>query len=81
MSAVYGARWISTRIIYLSGKKVLQYRDHIHNTSFSSKLTNGSNKVECYIILGFKDLPGTNALACLPHLRVTKQMMFSERDS
>jgi hypothetical protein len=30
---------------------------------FYSKLMNGSNKLECYIPLGWKGLPGTNTLA------------------
>jgi hypothetical protein len=34
----------------------------IHKTSFSSKLTNQPNKLECYIKLGRKSLPETNAL-------------------
>jgi hypothetical protein len=35
----------------------------IHNTSFSSKRTNGFNKLQCYITLGWKGLPEANALA------------------
>jgi hypothetical protein len=32
--------------------------DRIHNTSFSSQLTNGLKKLECYITLGWKGLQG-----------------------
>jgi hypothetical protein len=38
-------------------------RGRIHNTSFSLKLTNGSNKLECYIMLVSKGLTGINTLA------------------
>jgi len=34
----------------------------IHNTPFSLQLTNGSNKIEFYITLGWKGLPETNKL-------------------
>ncbi len=30
----------------------------IHNASFSSKLTHGPNKLECYITLGWKGFTG-----------------------
>jgi hypothetical protein len=30
---------------------------HFQNTSFNLYLTNGPNKLECYITLGWKDLP------------------------
>jgi hypothetical protein len=30
------------------------------STSFSALLTNGSNKLQCFITLGWKGLPGTN---------------------
>jgi len=35
----------------------------IHNTSISSWLMNGLNKLECYITPGYIDLPETNTLA------------------
>ncbi len=35
----------------------------IHNTSFSLKLTNGPNNLECYITLGYNSLSGKNTLA------------------
>jgi hypothetical protein len=38
-------------------------RGGIHNTTFSSKLTNGPNTLECYITVGCKWLLGTNTLA------------------
>jgi hypothetical protein len=37
--------------------------DCIHNISFHSKLMNGSNKLDCYITLGWKGLPVTDTLA------------------
>ncbi len=36
--------------------------DHIHNNSFSSYLTNGPNKLECYISQGWNGLSGPNTL-------------------
>jgi hypothetical protein len=36
---------------------------HIHNTSFSSLITNGPDKLECYNIEYCKGLSGANALA------------------
>ncbi len=56
-------------------------RDHIHNNSFSSKHTNGSNKLECYILLGRKVLPVTSKLAYLSHLQITKKVKCCEYDS
>ncbi len=44
-------------------KKTPTTRDRIHKHSFSSQLTNGPNKLECYIRVGKKGLPGTNTLA------------------
>jgi hypothetical protein len=35
----------------------------IHNTLFSLFITNQANKVEYYIMLGWKGLPVTNTLA------------------
>ncbi len=35
---------------------------HIHNTSFSSYLTNRHNRVDCYVTLNWKGLPVTNTL-------------------
>ncbi len=37
----------------------------VHNTSFSSELTNGPNKIEWYITLGLKCVQGTNTLVYL----------------
>jgi hypothetical protein len=37
-------------------------RDLIHDTLFPSKITNRSNKLECYIALGWKGLPMTKTL-------------------
>jgi len=39
----------------------------IHNTSFSSCLTNVPNMLECYTTLGRKGLSGTNTLVYLVH--------------
>jgi hypothetical protein len=41
--------------------------DYIRNTSFSVKLTNGANKLECNITPGYKDLPRTYTLAYWAH--------------
>jgi hypothetical protein len=35
----------------------------IHNSSFSWELKNEPNKLECYIILGWKGLPVVNSLS------------------
>ncbi len=37
--------------------------ERIHNALFSSQLSNGPNKLEFYITLGWKDMPGTNTIA------------------
>jgi len=37
--------------------------NRIHNTLFSLKLTNGPNKLECYITLGCQGLTGKNTPA------------------
>ncbi len=42
--------------------KISKHRDHIHNTPFSSQLTNWPNKLECYITQDWKGLPMTNTL-------------------
>jgi hypothetical protein len=39
---------------------------------------NGPKKQECYITVGWRGLPGTNTLACLAHLWVTKKMRCCE---
>jgi hypothetical protein len=38
-------------------------RGYIYETSFSLYITNGPNKLECYIIYVWKGLKGTNNLA------------------
>jgi hypothetical protein len=43
-------------------KVFLRSVSKIHNTSFSSELTNGPNKLECYIDLGWRGLLITNTL-------------------
>jgi len=48
--------------------------NRIQNTSLYLKLTNGPLKLECYIALGWKSLPGTNAIAYLGHSQVLKKM-------
>jgi len=41
----------------------VEIRYSIHKASFSSKLNNEPNKLECYITLGWKGLPITTTLA------------------
>ncbi len=58
----------------LMNMKCCEYKPSncIHNTSFSSVLTNGPNKLKCYIKLGWKGLPVTNTLtyqACLMNMK------------
>ncbi len=50
-------------------------RGHIYNASFSSEIMNGPNKLECYISLDQKCLPGVNALACWASLKVAKKII------
>ncbi len=61
----------------------INYWDRIHNTTFSSWLTNRPNKLERYITLCQKDFPITNSLAywsnavlfrCLHKLRHRAQL-------
>jgi len=52
--------------------------DCIHNTSFSSRLTNGPNKLECYIALRWKHLPIANTLASWAHLQLEMKMKGCE---
>ncbi len=54
---------------YISRASQLVIRIHIHNTTFSSKLIIGSSKLECFLILGWRGLLGTNT-----HLKVTKKI-------
>jgi predicted small integral membrane protein len=56
-------------------------RDRIHKPLFSSKFTNGPNKLECYITLSWDGLSGTNSQVCWAHLQVTKKKKFCEYDS
>ncbi len=51
---------------YISQK--VDFWDRIHNTRFSSLVINGPNKLDCFITLGFKGLPGTNTVAYWAHL-------------
>jgi hypothetical protein len=39
---------------------------------------NGPDKLECYITLGWKGLPGMNTLGCRAHLQVMKKMKSCE---
>jgi hypothetical protein len=50
----------------------------IHNTSFSSKLTNGSKKLEGHIAQGWKGLLGTNILAYWTHLQIMNKVKCCE---
>ncbi len=52
--------------------RYFKYQHFINNTSFSSELTNGPNKLECYITLGLKGLEGTTPQAYWAHLYVKK---------
>jgi hypothetical protein len=45
----------------------LVFPGSIHNASFSLQLTNGHNKLECYITLDLKGFTGTNTLAYWAH--------------
>ncbi len=53
-------------------------RDYICNTSLSSKLTNRSNKLECFIDPDWTGLPETSTLAYWTHLSVMKEMKYCE---
>ncbi len=49
--------------IKLGWKGLPETRDRIHNPSFYSELKDRSNKLECYITLGWKSFPVTNTLS------------------
>ena len=53
----------------------------IYNTLFSLELTNGPNKLKCYITLGWKGLFFTNTLAYWTHLKVMKKVKCCEYDT
>jgi hypothetical protein len=53
-------------------------RCRIHNTSFSSKLVIGPNKLEGYTALSRTGFPGTNTLAYLAHSWATRRMKCCE---
>ncbi len=76
--------WAMWRLANISfGQKFSKYlgtRVCIQNTSFSSLLTNGSYKLQHYITLGWKGLPGTNTLANWAHSYVSKKMKCCECD-
>ncbi len=61
-----GLKWINTTLfgpfVSYEEKEVMriQYLSLIHNTSFSSSLMVGPNKLECYITLGWKGLKWIN---------------------
>jgi hypothetical protein len=47
-------------------------------SSFSLQLTNGPNKLECYITLGMKDSPERNTLAQWAHSQVMRKRKCCE---
>ncbi len=49
-------------------------RGRIHHALFSSYLTNVSNKLECYITLGWRGLIGTHTRAYWAHSYITKKI-------
>ncbi len=53
---------------------VFLFCDHIHKPSFFSQLTNGHNKLECYITLGWKHLPVINTLAYWDHCKLRSEL-------
>ncbi len=50
----------------------------IYNTSFSALLTNGANKLECYISISRKGSQRTSTLAYWACLKVMKKMKSYE---
>jgi hypothetical protein len=70
MVNVNGLPWTNT-LAYLANSEVrksmkcceFKSTKHIHNTPFSLQLMSRTNKLEYYITLGWKSLPGTNTLA------------------
>ena len=52
----------NTLAYFGTASKEKKNREHIHNTSFYSYLKN-RHKLDCLITIGWKGLPGTNALA------------------
>jgi hypothetical protein len=55
-------------------------REKIHNASFSSYLTDGPKKLECYIIIGRKGRSGTSTQAYWTHLKVINEMKCCNYD-
>jgi hypothetical protein len=51
---------VENRLAYYNVRLKAMVRNYstgvIHNTPFSEQLTNGNNKPDCYITLGWKDL-------------------------
>jgi hypothetical protein len=74
MSVLQSKSWS----FYAETVKKRESRGHIHNTLFSLKLTNGHNKLECYVTLERKASPGTNAITYMSHSHVTKKMKSCE---
>ncbi len=69
------------RSVSLMAKKILinlSIRDLIHDSSFSSRLTNGSRKLKRYIKISCKELSGTNAVAYRSYSKVMKKMRCCE---
>ncbi len=55
---------------------IKESKGRIHKTPFSSKLTNGNNKLECYITLSWKGHAGTNTLASLPFVSYEENIVL-----
>jgi hypothetical protein len=58
--------------------KVLLMWSHIHNTSFTLKLTNEPNKLECFMTRGRNGLPVTNTTAYWAHSKLMNEIECCE---
>ncbi len=57
LAAIYAAIKVVQKINQLLIESTVVTKFLVDNSSFSSQLINGRNKLECYIILGWKGLP------------------------
>jgi hypothetical protein len=70
------AEWDTVRSSTRVGSR-LAPKTSYHGISFTSKLLNGPNKLECYITQGWEGLSGTNTLADWAHSYVWKKIVVN----
>jgi hypothetical protein len=73
--------WGTNSLAYWTRSEITKELNHCvwdSNTSFSSKLMNWPNMLECYITLSWGSLPRTSTLAFWSHLQVQMKMKCCE---